>query len=801
MSRQQVAATRESTGPSRVHSMVATRQGDSPHAMQLQARYGTFPPGIVIGRTDDPAEREADRTAAALVGPVRAMPMASPGAPMLPGQGSLMTTPGIGLPTPTRRQFEARLGTDLSAIRLHRTTEAASMADRLDATAFSHGRDIALGADAPPLHAAEGQRLLAHEVAHIALGHDGVRRQPRPGRAALPAVAQRPTAPHAEQDLARLTNAAFLGEMDSARAASASPAHRQAVEAERQRRVALGHQWLTTDLREAPTLFYRLTPAGAARTAVIEVGPAIALGPATDSSGAPILSADQFRRHLAEEGIPTVPASALASGTAAGPKPRLIELPTVGAPGGGKAPYVVVNPLTSPSGLRTVEVRFEKPARLLPDFGRSASLPADFPPALVEKLPGSQFTVEELALLLRSGPNAQENLRGLIAFSQGVPAGLGSDIYESTPGLVKYGFVVGDPNSRGVGRALTGERCLETLRSGVPKMHLVVGQSERPVTRSGANTNAVTAVEQFHGTIFEALGVPGVPSTGTQYELNQQEMAKVALAMRRGLDPAETAVLQRIAAGDVAAVKDLRALPPRPLNPQIAQAWAQSLGPGPRAQFRREVASPLTPEWAAAQRHGPVGAAGRATGLGIGAGALLGVGIDAAASAWTGDLSGFGDRAPRDALLGGIGGGVAMGVNQALVARTSNALIAQGIVPSAGSGLRLLGTRTIGGGAAAGVVELVMIFGFEDRPHSATEIVGRTARSTGIGLVSAGAGTLATAGTTSLIGAILATGGAGAAGGSVVPGWGTAVGFLVGLGVGVVTYVVLDHALPKVPRN
>jgi hypothetical protein len=35
-------------------------------------------------------------------------------------------------------------------------------------------------------------------------------------------------------------------------------------------------------------------------------------------------------------------------------------------------------------------------------------------------------------------------------------------------------------------------------------------------------------------------------------------------------------------------------------------------------------------------------------------------------------------------------------------------------------------------------------------------------------------------------------------GGGVVPGWGTAIGFLVGTGVGVLTYIVLDRTLPRV---
>ena len=48
------------------------------------------------------------------------------------------------------------------------------------------------------------------------------------------------------------------------------------------------------------------------------------------------------------------------------------------------------------------------------------------------------------------------------------------------------------------------------------------------------------------------------------------------------------------------------------------------------------------------------------------------------------------------------------------------------------------------------------------------------------------------------IGAALAIGLGLLSGGGVVPGWGTAIGFLVGTGVGVLTYIVLDRALPRV---
>ena len=76
-------------------------------------------------------------------------------------------THGQPLDPASRRPLEAHFGVDLTDVRVHTETEAAESATRLDALAYTTGRDIyfAHGMYAPS--SSGGQRLLAHEVVHV----------------------------------------------------------------------------------------------------------------------------------------------------------------------------------------------------------------------------------------------------------------------------------------------------------------------------------------------------------------------------------------------------------------------------------------------------------------------------------------------------------------------------------------------------------------------------------------------------------------------------------------------------------
>jgi hypothetical protein len=82
-----------------------------------------------------------------------------------------------------RSFFEPRFGTDLGHVRLHTGDTAGNMAQSVQAKAFTVGRDIVFGAGKYAPSTTCGQRLIAHELAHVVqqlggneiflgLGHD-----------------------------------------------------------------------------------------------------------------------------------------------------------------------------------------------------------------------------------------------------------------------------------------------------------------------------------------------------------------------------------------------------------------------------------------------------------------------------------------------------------------------------------------------------------------------------------------------------------------------------------------------------
>jgi murein DD-endopeptidase MepM/ murein hydrolase activator NlpD len=74
---------------------------------------------------------------------------------------------GAQLTKATRGFFEPRFGHDFGRVRIHADGEAADAAQRLGAQAFTRGRDIYFAAGRFQPHSAVGQRLVAHELAHV----------------------------------------------------------------------------------------------------------------------------------------------------------------------------------------------------------------------------------------------------------------------------------------------------------------------------------------------------------------------------------------------------------------------------------------------------------------------------------------------------------------------------------------------------------------------------------------------------------------------------------------------------------
>ncbi|MFO1207191.1 MAG: DUF4157 domain-containing protein [Burkholderiales bacterium] len=71
------------------------------------------------------------------------------------------------MPAATRAFFEPRFGADFSHVRVHTGTHAAQTARSINAKAFTVGRDIAFGTRQFSPDSSSGQRLLAHELAHV----------------------------------------------------------------------------------------------------------------------------------------------------------------------------------------------------------------------------------------------------------------------------------------------------------------------------------------------------------------------------------------------------------------------------------------------------------------------------------------------------------------------------------------------------------------------------------------------------------------------------------------------------------
>jgi hypothetical protein len=88
-------------------------------------------------------------------------------------RSDLFTGTGSPLTDCIRAQFEPRLGIDLGQVRIHTDVDAAAAARRLHAEAFTYGTDIGFAAKRYTPDSSAGQRLLAHELAHVAQRYQG----------------------------------------------------------------------------------------------------------------------------------------------------------------------------------------------------------------------------------------------------------------------------------------------------------------------------------------------------------------------------------------------------------------------------------------------------------------------------------------------------------------------------------------------------------------------------------------------------------------------------------------------------
>lgn len=86
----------------------------------------------------------------------------------------VLAGPGEQLAPSTRASMEASLGADLSGVRVHRDDRAARSAESVGAAAYTVGRHVAFARGFYRPETADGRRLLAHELAHVAQEGDAL---------------------------------------------------------------------------------------------------------------------------------------------------------------------------------------------------------------------------------------------------------------------------------------------------------------------------------------------------------------------------------------------------------------------------------------------------------------------------------------------------------------------------------------------------------------------------------------------------------------------------------------------------
>jgi hypothetical protein len=190
------ASPRHPRLPGRDPAGAAQRAAGNLAVGRLLASYG-IQAKLTVSQPGDPEEEEADRVADAVVSravaptiqrkcaacesggapcaecekeePVQrkqAAAFASLSASAMARAISAVSTGGAPLPVQTRNSLEPGFGRDLSRVRVHADSGAGSAAHAIGARAFTVGHHIAFAPGEYQPGNREGQRLLAHEVAH-----------------------------------------------------------------------------------------------------------------------------------------------------------------------------------------------------------------------------------------------------------------------------------------------------------------------------------------------------------------------------------------------------------------------------------------------------------------------------------------------------------------------------------------------------------------------------------------------------------------------------------------------------------
>jgi len=100
----------------------------------------------------------------------------------------VLSAPGQPLDTAARAFMEPRFGYDFSRVRIHTDQLAARSAEAVAAQAYTVGSDVVFGVGRYAPASRHGQRLLAHELAHVVQTRPVIARQPVPSKSPAPST-------------------------------------------------------------------------------------------------------------------------------------------------------------------------------------------------------------------------------------------------------------------------------------------------------------------------------------------------------------------------------------------------------------------------------------------------------------------------------------------------------------------------------------------------------------------------------------------------------------------------------------
>lgn len=165
-----------------VWPQATVRLGNQAHLRRLQAK-------LRVGAVNDPLEHEADRVADTVMrsaGPATVQRKCSgceeeekpvrrqaettssvDGAEAPPAVHDTLASSGAPLDAGTSAFMSERMGHDFSGVRIHTGAKADASAKAVNANAYTVGRDVVFAAGQYQPHAPLGQRLIAHELAHV----------------------------------------------------------------------------------------------------------------------------------------------------------------------------------------------------------------------------------------------------------------------------------------------------------------------------------------------------------------------------------------------------------------------------------------------------------------------------------------------------------------------------------------------------------------------------------------------------------------------------------------------------------